>query len=119
MIESAFVAARASERLETWRRAMSLHVIELHCTAERAVLVERFRARALGSDRHPGHDEANADALDHEFVPRLLGGDDALIPGTDGALVVDTTYPDRLDFPAITESLRRLLWPHPDHIPDR
>jgi predicted kinase len=112
-IESNFVPERAADRLATWRCSTPLHAVELHCTAEREVLVERFRARALGSDRHPGHDEANAPTLEQEFVPYLLGAEDSLIPGTDAALVIDTTDAHAIDILAIADSLRRLLWPAP------
>lgn len=110
-IEGNFVLERAAERLGSWRASMPLHVVELHCCAERDVLVGRFRARALGSDRHPGHDEANPLVSEAEFVPRLLSADDSLIPGTNGALVIDTTDPGSIDIPDIADSLRQLLWP--------
>jgi hypothetical protein len=42
----------------------------------------------------------------------LLTDDDALIPGTDGAMVVDTTHPASIDLPSIAADLSRLLWPH-------
>jgi predicted kinase len=110
-IESNFVTERAAERLAQWHVALAIHVVELHCTADRDVLVQRFRDRALGSDRHPGHDETNLVALETEFVPRLLTDEDALIPGTDGAMVVDTTHPATINLPTIAADLRRLLWP--------
>ncbi|MCC6704736.1 MAG: ATP-binding protein [Thermomicrobiales bacterium] len=110
-IESSFFADKAAERLAAWRTTMPMRVVELHCSAERSILAERFRARALGPDRHPGHDETNEETLEREFLPRLLTADDPLIPGVDAALTVDTSDPAQLDYAAILTELRALLWP--------
>jgi predicted kinase len=110
-IESAFQADRAAERIVAWRLVRPIRVVELHCVADRSVLAERFRARALGTERHPGHDEANLDILENEFLPRLLTGEDPLIPGTDASLTVDSTIPESIDIPTITRQLHQMLWP--------
>lgn len=110
-IESNFDAARAADRIETWRREFPFHLIELHCRAEREVLVTRFRDRALGPHRHPGHCETDGFLLETEFFPRLRTDLDQLIPGTNGALTVDTTLPSSVDESAIIAELRHLLWP--------
>lgn len=101
----------AASRIAAWRDAFPVRVIELHCVAERALLVERFRARAEGANRHPGHVETDPDTLENEFVPRLLNDVDGLVSGTDGALTVDTTEPASIDIAEIDRQISALLWP--------
>ena len=111
-IESSFFIEPTFRKLSEWRATRALRIVELHCTADRRLLVQRFQARALGPDRHPGHGETNLDTLEQEFIPRLLNDADALIPGTDAFLTVDTTDPSTIDLDAIVSKLRAQLWPN-------
>ncbi len=101
----------AASRIVEWRDAFPVRVIELHCVADRALLVERFRVRAQGPARHPGHVETDPDTFENEFVPRLLTEEDGLVSGTDAALTVDTTEPASIDIDAIIGQVAALLWP--------
>jgi predicted kinase len=110
-IESNFLQPVADARLAAFRVSMRFRVVELHCTADREVVIDRFIERAQSGDRHPGHREAEPEQLYGDFIPRLRDADDPLLTMTEGSLCIDTTVLDQLDIPAIAARLRALLWP--------
>src|SRR5579862_8549622 len=55
--ESAFHRAYDLPRLERLQRQYIFQMLEVHCTAEITVLLERFDRRAQSAERHPGHGE--------------------------------------------------------------
>lgn len=61
VVDAAFDAAVAGDRFRAWHEAYGFRTVQVHCTAPRQVLLDRFAARAA-ADRHPGHvDGANLD----------------------------------------------------------
>ncbi|MFS0725686.1 AAA family ATPase [Paenibacillus sp. 1P07SE] len=80
--------------------------IQLLCKADGPVLVERFLKRMVEEDRHSGlQDQAWID----EHRTRLLQGElEPLAVG--GTLIeVDTTTPERMDYPSLLSRLRALI----------
>jgi hypothetical protein len=95
-VESNFSRARRAEQLGALLDGSPHRLVELHCRAPGAVLLERYAARARKGQRHARHDDLNrieefraifADASWHE--------DAVIFP--DRALVLDTTLETPMD----------------------
>jgi predicted kinase len=109
ILESNFVRRFADEAIAEMRAKTPVRVIEVHCTADREVLVSRYRARADTNDRHPGHVEWSGEQMELEFIPRLRTGSDEYIEQADHLIEVDTTNFDQVDIDAIVEQVRAAM----------
>jgi predicted kinase len=87
-LESNFYPQWDTAPLRDLQTRFGCRFVQVVCSAETAVLVDRFTRRAHSGDRHPGH--ADAFALD-ELIPRIVNERwDAL--DLDGPVIhVDTT----------------------------
>lgn len=69
VVESNFDPERGSAEIASLRERHAFRIIQVHCHARGAVLVERYLARVSTGERHPGH-------VDHvtieEFRDELL-----------------------------------------------
>ena len=109
VVDAAFDAAVAGDRFRSWQEAYGFRTVQVHCTAPRQVLLDRFAARA-GADRHPGHvDAANLDEYAASLdVPRQEVFD---LPGP--VLEAAADADGRLDVDAVLDALAPLLAPPP------
>jgi predicted kinase len=87
-LESNFYPQWDTAPLRDLQTRFGCRFLQVVCSAETAVLVDRFTRRASSGERHPGH--ADASALD-ELIPRIVNERwDAL--DLDGPVIhVDTT----------------------------
>ena len=106
LIESNFVPDVHSPPIRALIQRYGCRTLEVYCHTEPNVLVERFQARSLSPERHPGHvDHLNLPELEEQF--RRPGYD---LLDLDGArYVVDTTDFARVDFEAILATVRASL----------
>jgi len=80
--------------------------IQIHCRAETAVLLERYRRRAETGERHPGHLDQNllahfdGEALERAFRPLQLTGH---------LIRVDTTHFAEADYEQVLEAVSMAL----------
>jgi predicted kinase len=102
IVESNFDAERDGPRFLALRERYRFYPVQVCCVADGVVLLERFRSRATGDERHPGHVETPNIA---EFEPVLLLGRLDPLP-LDGPIVeVDTTDFARVDAEAIAREV--------------
>jgi predicted kinase len=59
IVEAAFWREFHNPRFQTLKEKYPFTPIQIHCYADPDVIVERFRTRALSSDRHAGHGDQN------------------------------------------------------------
>ncbi len=109
ILESNFVRRFADGAIAAMREKAPVRVIEVHCTADREVLVSRYRNRAGTDDRHPGHVEWSDEQMELEFIPRLRTGSDDYLEQADHLIEVDTTNFDQVNIDAIVEQIRAAL----------
>jgi predicted kinase len=107
VVDAAFDAAVAGPRLASSQQRYGFDAVQVHCTAPRAVLLDRFASRAA-ADRHPGHvDAANLDEFAASLdVPRQERFD---LAGPVLAAAVDAA--GRLDLEPLLARLTPLLPP--------
>lgn len=106
VLESNFVKSFADQALSGFREKFPLRVIEVHCAADREVLVERYRKRAEDGERHPGHMEWDEDDMETDLIPRIRNAEDLTLDQADVTIEVDTTDFGKLDIPAVIEQIR-------------
>ncbi|HEY5667908.1 MAG TPA: hypothetical protein VIR03_01960, partial [Candidatus Saccharimonadales bacterium] len=82
--------------------------VQIQCSCDGKALYERFKQRALSSERHPGHDEANN--LE-DFKDELLAGKLAYLelPGDNEVLEYDTTERDESRYQDLTKKVQLRL----------
>ena len=98
IIESNF-RPRAAEILMQLAAQHQAEIREVFCTADPAVIYERFEARARG-DRHPGHiDLVNLESLQKDLAS---GAFQPLFPT---AIVVDTTDFSTINYEELTRKI--------------
>jgi predicted kinase len=99
--ESAFQTEFDAPRLKRLQERCRFRTLEVYCTAEIEVLLERFARRAHSPERHPGHGDHTQSHAD-ELRANLERDVYAPLSAPGAALIVDTT-----DFASVDE--QRLL----------
>jgi predicted kinase len=105
LIESNFTPGLAEPDLLDLQQRTGCRLLILHCQATPAVLRRRIRERWEAGRRHPGHvDDQSLAEMDaqREEPDRRLALDAP-------SIAIDTTAPDRLDYPAILTAVRAAL----------
>jgi len=104
ILETHFTPQSAKEfiELETEYEVLPLQII---CTADPAVILDRVKNRVSSGERHPGHvDDTRFEELkervDTEYQPLKIGGE---------KIMVDTTDFERLDYRPIYEFIENGL----------
>ncbi|MDN5272473.1 AAA family ATPase [Chloroflexus sp. MS-CIW-1] len=104
--ESNFRADLDTARMLYLHAVAPFKPIQIRCTADGEVLVERILRRVVQQQRHPGHCD-DCSPTDLELV-RTRGAIEPLPLG--GPLhTVDTTFPEQVDVPAILHWIRGYL----------
>jgi predicted kinase len=109
VLESNFVKAFADPQIAKLRTELPVRVIEVHCVADREVLVERYRKRAEDGDRHPGHMEWDADDMEADLIPQIRSAKDLTLDQADALIEIDTADFDAVDLPAIVAQVRAAI----------
>jgi hypothetical protein len=106
-VETAFIPVFHTARFLELKEQHGFKPIQVYCTANDAVLFERFRARAASGERHPGH-------VDHLatyewFVEALQTGRNGVLEIGGPLLQVDTTNWTKVDRKALVEAIQSIL----------
>jgi hypothetical protein len=103
-LESDFYARWDTAPLRELHARFGCRFVQVVCSAETAVLIERFIHRSRSGERHPGH--ADASALD-ELIPRIVNERwDAL--HLDGPVIyLDTS--NMVDIEQVIHNVRQLI----------
>jgi predicted kinase len=106
MAESNFHPELDGARVRALQERHDFALAQVLCVAEGPALWERYRRRAEGHERHPGH-------LDHvlleELRAELLRGRAEPLPVGGALIEVDTTNPAAVDIAKLVARLRELL----------
>jgi predicted kinase len=107
IVETAFIPVFHTARFLELKERYSFRPIQVHCTADDAVLFERFQARVASGERHPGH-------VDHlatyeRFVETLQTGRYDVLEIGGSLLQVDSTDWAKVDYKGLTETIRSIL----------
>jgi len=90
VIENHFKADVDAPKLRDLQARCRPRIVEIHCHAERKVLVRRVKARITEGDRHPGHGEDDERTLYDTVIPNLKTDRDPLLEAPDLYILVDT-----------------------------
>ncbi len=107
--ESNFSPQVDGPKLEALQQRFAFRLLELHCTAAPAILLERFFQRVNNGQRHPGHVEH---LQREEIAANLAAGRWGPISGTSSGgtiIAVDTSDFARVDCAGILEQVRAAL----------
>ena len=98
VVESNFRRRRSEDELGRFRGRSEMRIV--HCTAPRAVVLERYARRTAGGDRHAGHhDAARLEPLGDDLSAGRFAPIELDVP----TLTVDTTSGYRPSFAEIVE----------------
>jgi len=106
IVESNFKREWDRNRLLDMRNTNGARILNVHCHAQSEVLFDRFRKRANGTDRHPGHCDASNLA---EFREALSQPWPPLLDSSEGLVEIDTTDFGRLSIGAILDEVRKRI----------
>lgn len=106
IVEGNFKAADHTERWLALKHFQAFEFFRILCFAEGETLWKRFKARADGEYRHPGHLDRATLA---EFKPLLLAGRDTPLPIGGPLLEFDTTDAAAVDTAAVITAIRAFL----------
>jgi predicted kinase len=96
-----------SEKLQVLAERYSLDVIQVVCTATNEVILARWTERRKQPLRHPGHlDESSMISVDSV---RQWAQKHGKLDVDGPIIVVDTSHPESIDYPAILDSIRQCL----------
>jgi predicted kinase len=109
VVESNFSPQYDTPRFLALKRRYGFAPVQVLCSAEGAVVLERFRSRAASAERHPGHVETENLA---EFEAVLLQGRLEPLDIGGALLEVETTDFARLDYAVLLQAVRAALHPH-------
>ncbi|HSX43345.1 MAG TPA: AAA family ATPase [Candidatus Saccharimonadales bacterium] len=91
IVEAKFIPKFSEEELRRLLDDAKAGVVQIQCICDGEVLFERFKQRAISSERHPGHDEANN--VD-DFKEELLAGKLSYLELSGDVLEYETTQHD-------------------------
>lgn len=94
VIENHFKADVDAPRLRDLQVRRRPRIVEIHCHADRDVLVRRVKERIAKGDRHPGHGEQDDATLHGTVIPNLKTDCDPLLEAPDLYILVDTGVGD-------------------------
>ena len=106
IVEANFLPQFDSTRFSAWQADYKAHYLQIRCSANKEVLIERLKSRSLGDERHPGHN----DASDYEeFIPAFQAGDMGFLDLEGPKINLDTTDFAKVDFAALLTQLYSFL----------
>jgi len=112
IVESNFKPNFETDTLQALQKQYDFIALQVFVTAERDVLVERFRERANSEDRHPVHHDEDM----VEDFETSLDQNQYDVMNIDGPVIaVDTTDFEAVDYKALFEEIRTLIKNSPAH----
>jgi predicted kinase len=99
--ESNFSPEIDAPKLAALQQHCSFRTLEIHCTADPAMLLERYVQRAKGGQRHPGHVEH---LQREELAASLAAGRWAPISSGGTVIMVETSDFSRVEFGDILQA---------------
>jgi predicted kinase len=106
VIENAFDAGIDAPRLAEIQSRLDPRIAEIHCYADREVLVKRVKERMAKGDRHPGHGEQDQATLHEEVIPNLRKDPDALLEAPDFYIMIDTAEVPDSEYEDLRDKVR-------------
>lgn len=106
VLESNLKPELDNEKFQQWQDKYDYRVLQILCYADGEVLFDRFKARALSGERHPGHDDANN--LE-EFKEVLSEGKVEGLDLQGHKVEIDTTNFSVVDYSAILAEVKQLI----------
>lgn len=103
IVEAKFIPRFSEGELRKLLKDTKAQAIQIQCSCDGETLFERFKQRALSSDRHPGHDEANN--LD-DFKDELLTGKLSYLGLGGEVLEYETTRYDEEQYQNVLREVR-------------
>lgn len=102
--ENCFQPRHHQSRFDAWQEVYPFEMVQIVCKADLNVCYDRFHARAISGERHPGH----VDQLTgrDEFVAAHLARDYAPLASDGTVIEVDTTDFERVDYAAILAQIK-------------
>jgi predicted kinase len=95
IIESNFLSQFDNAKFLELKKQYNFYLLEIICSAERKILLQRFKNRAESDERHPGH----VDRLNYqEFENTLSQNLDSKLEVSDRILTIDTTDFTGIDY---------------------
>ena len=107
IMETAFIPEFHTARFLELKERYDFGFIQVYCTADDAILFERFRARATSGERHPGH--VDHLATEKRFVETLRAGRWDILDIGGSLLRVDTTDWTEVDRESLAEAVTAIL----------
>ena len=107
IVEGKFIPRFSEAELKQLLKDNGADSIQIQCLCEGEALHQRFEQRALSSERHPGHDEANNM---EDFKDELLAGRLPYLELPDGEILeYDTTEHDESRYQDILKKVQSRL----------
>lgn len=105
VLESNFKPEVDREVFLDWQKQYPFKVIEILCFADGKILFERFKQRAEGGNRHPGH----VDHMCFEEQKKVLMAGRVEPLGIGELIEIDTTDFEKVDYEEILEKVGEFL----------
>ncbi|USN53230.1 MAG: ATP-binding protein [Candidatus Nomurabacteria bacterium] len=106
IVESNFRSENDNLKMQELQKRYGARIIQIICTADGKVLLQRFKDRAESGQRHPGHvDQTNYD----EFSVELLNAQVDQLQVEGSVIEIDTTKPEEIDYSSLFASVRSAL----------
>lgn len=106
VLEANFSPDGIRRGLDTIRQGGDFYLVDVFCWSDGDVLIERFKKRALGGKRHPGHLDT---VVLGEMLALVAAGEDGHLGLDCETLWVDTTQIERLDIDAVLTRIEQIL----------
>lgn len=89
VIENHFHEEIDAPRLRELHERYDVRIAEIHCYADRELLVRRVQERIEKGDRHPGHGETDRQTLEGTVIPNLRHDSDPWLEEPDFYILID------------------------------
>jgi predicted kinase len=105
VVESNRFETELQNHLKEWQNQYDFFCLQIICTADRGVLLDRFRQRTESGDRHPGHVDNQNYA---EFEQRLQKDNIRPLNLEGDVLNIDTTDFEKVDYEKIIKTIANI-----------
>jgi predicted kinase len=106
VVEANFSPDIIRRGLEVIRQQSDFCLCDIHCRTDGEILLERFKKRACGGTRNPGHLDT---IVLSELEAMVTGGDEGRLDLDCETIQVDTTQLERLDMDAILTMIKQIV----------
>jgi adenylate kinase family enzyme len=103
ILETGFIPEFHTARFLELKERYGFEPVQVYCTADDAILFDRFQARVTSGERHPGH--VDHLATEERFVETLRAGKWGILEIGSPLLQVDTTDWTKVDRETLVEAV--------------